>query len=128
MSPVSPVSTVPAVKAGLQQQLLARSGLVDVEVSYGRPTNQQLEFIWLAGVTSHTMTPTGMHDPGGMPLEEEYDLDVIIHVEQPGRDQQACDERLYALVAEIQAQLQSDPRSTVCSARAAGGRICPRSR
>ena len=98
-------STVPTAKANLVTQLQARGGLAGVQVTNGPPfVDPQREFIWV-GTAEGSQEQLAM----GGPRRETYDLHVIISVEQESEDVVAADTRCFALSAEVEAQLRTDP-------------------
>ena len=102
-----PTSTVPALKANLVTQLQARPGLTGVQVTNGPPLpNPEREFIWVGNVN-------GQQEFGffGAPQQrqEEFGVDVVISVLREGRDTAAADTRCFALFAELENQLRTDP-------------------
>jgi hypothetical protein len=99
-------STIPAFKNALYTRLAARSGLSGVQVSYGWPTGAvQREHIILGGVDG-TQEYRAI---GAQHRFEEYTLTVYINVLREGVQQQTCDERCLALLAEVESELRSDP-------------------
>jgi|SRR5215471_10518954 len=100
-------STIPTLKANLRTQLVARGGLSGVQVSYGAPLPAtQREFIWLGDVNGEQeygtyQAPNQRH--------EMYVLELILSVLKEGVDAKAADDRCFALFAEVETQLRSDP-------------------
>ncbi len=114
-------SSVPTVKANLVTQLQARGGLANVQVTNGPPLpNPSREFIWV-GTAEGTQAQAAM---GGL-RREEYGLEVVISVEREGTDIAAADARCFALVAELENQLRTDPtvNAAVEHAEMAGFRL-----
>lgn len=100
-------STVPAFKSALLSRLQARPGLSDVQVTYGWPSGAvKRESMMLGGLNGSQEFRT----IGATQRMEEYGLDVYITVIREGQGrQQNADERAFALMAEIEAELRSDP-------------------
>jgi hypothetical protein len=99
-------STVPALKAALLSLLSARAGLSGVQVVYGAPLpNPGREFISLAGTTGDQATAS----LGRLSREEEYRLTIYVSALREGLDQQSCTERAFALAAEVENAVRSDP-------------------
>src|SRR6266498_2365858 len=97
-------SSVPTVKANLVTQLQAHAGLSGVQVTNGPPLpTPSREFIWVgtAEGKQEISTPALRH--------EEYGVDVVISVERKGTDIVAADARCFALAAELENQLRTDP-------------------
>lgn len=99
-------STIPAFKAALFAALLARPALADVQVSYGSPNpNPRPEFIWLHDVDGAQEARA----LGRLARREDMSLEVRISVVKQGRDQQAATERAFALLAELEDTVRTDP-------------------
>ena len=99
-------STIPAFKNALYTRLAARSGLSGVQVSYGWPTGAvSREHIILGGVDGMQEFRT----IGAQHRFEEYTVTVYINVLREGVQQQTCDERCLALMAELENELRADP-------------------
>lgn len=100
-------SSVPSVKANLVTQLQARGGLAGVQVTNGSPLpNVRREFIWVGGAEG--TQDYGTYGVGGL-RQESYRLEVTISVLREGIDAVAADTRCFALSAELESQLRSDP-------------------
>lgn len=99
-------SSIPTLKANLVTQLSARGGLSGVQVSYGPPAPVQDEYIWL-GDTDGAQEYATYASPNQR--HEAYQLQVVICKEMQGTGMQAADERCFALFAEVEAQLRTDP-------------------
>lgn len=110
-------STVPAFKAALLTRLQARTGLAGVQVTYGWPSGQvKRESIMLGGVTGSQEFRT----VGATQRMEDYSLTAYVTViKEGGAQQQSADERALALMAEVEADLRSDPtvNNTVLTAQ-----------
>ncbi|MEZ5101169.1 MAG: hypothetical protein R3C15_15485 [Thermoleophilia bacterium] len=100
-------STVPTLKANLQARLQARVGLAGVQVSYGAPFPMpEPEWIWLADVEGE-QEPAAL---GRQRRSETFRLEVLVRVVRSTLDdQEAATERAYALAAELENELRSDP-------------------
>lgn len=102
-------STIPALKAALQSQLEARTGLIGVQVSYGYPGPlPEPEYIWLGDAHGSQQLATA----GNRARDERYQLTVLIKTETSGLDgaaQQTAVERAFALMAEIENELRANP-------------------
>lgn len=98
-------SSVPTAKANLAAQLAARAGLNGVQVTNGPPLpNPSREFIWVGAAegSQEIATMSGTR-------AEQYGINVIISVLREGTDIVAADTRCFALAAEVEQQLRSDP-------------------
>jgi hypothetical protein len=97
-------STVSDFKAALLSRLQNRSGLSDVQITYGWPNGAvKRESIMLGGVNG-TQT---FRTIGATQKMEEYALTVYITVIREGSGrQQNCDERALAIMAEIENELR----------------------
>lgn len=99
-------STIPAFKNALYTRLSARTGLAGVQVSYGWPSGAvQREHIVIGGVEGSQE----FRAIGAQHRFEEYAVTVYINVLRQGVQTQTCDERCLALMAELEAELRSDP-------------------
>jgi hypothetical protein len=99
-------STIPALKAALLSLLAARTNLSGVQVVWGAPLpNPGREFIALAGTEGEQQTAA----IGRLRREEEYRLTIYASTLREGQNQQACTERAFALVAEIEDAVRADP-------------------
>lgn len=99
-------STIPAFKNALVTRLAARTGLDGVQVTYGWPVGAvKREHIMVGGAdgTQEYRTIGAQH------RFEEYVVQVYVNVIREGVQQQTCDERCLALLAEIENELRSDP-------------------
>jgi hypothetical protein len=115
-------STIPALKSALKTQLAARANLAGVQISYGFPGPMpEVEYIWLADVK-------GKQEPatiGTRARDETYTLTVIVKSQVSdisNTGQQTATERAFALMAELEAQLRTDPavNGTVLTAQIEG--------
>jgi hypothetical protein len=100
-------STIPTLKVNLVTQLQARGGLSGVQVSNGPPLpDPQRERIWVGDVAG-AQSYAAMAAPNQR--HEEYVLQVNISVLREGVDMVAADARCFALMAELENQLRTDP-------------------
>jgi hypothetical protein len=98
-------STIPALKTNLVAQLQARAALSQVQVSYGPPLpNPGREFIWCS-----TTAGSQVWETAAKGKLEEYDQRVVILVVREGVNMQAADARCFALCAELENTLRTDP-------------------
>ncbi|MEU6582753.1 hypothetical protein [Nocardia sp. NPDC046763] len=111
-----PVSTVPAVKAFLFQQISASvtpnpNPSFPLLVTYDQPgTNQPAEIVVVGSTRHRTAKPFQMVGSGGHGwLYEEYELELEIAVFHGGDDAQGCYERAYSILGQIEAVIRSDP-------------------
>ena len=101
-------STIPTLKTNLKTALGLRAGLSGVQIAYGPPAvGMQREYIWL-GDADGQQTFAAM----GTLNFEEYDLQVIVDVIREGEDEASADARCFAIQAELENQLRSDPTVT----------------
>lgn len=102
-------SSVPTAKANLVTQLQARpnlSGANRVLITNGPPVPPEREFIWVG--TAEGEQHFGTFGAAGL-RREEYGLQVVISVLREGADIVGADTRCFALSAEVEAQLRTDP-------------------
>jgi len=100
-------SSVPTVKANLVTQLQARGGLTGVQVTNGPPLPAtQREYIWV-GDTEGIQELAAFNTPNQR--HENYNVKVVVNVTREGEDAAAADARCFALCAELENQLRSDP-------------------
>jgi len=98
-------SSIPALKSGLLATLQARPNLTNVAVTYGSPTLADREWIWLGDIT-------GAQDWGAIGHDvrrEDYSLTVIVSTTMESTDQQTVTERGFAILAEIETAVRTDP-------------------
>lgn len=103
-------SSVPAAKANLVTQLTARPGLSGanrVQISNGPPIPMEREFIWV-GTAEGSQEIATFGTTAGL-RHEEYGLQVVISVLREGTDIVAADTRCFALAAEVETQIRTDP-------------------
>ena len=101
-------SSIPAFRAALRTRLAARAGLAGVQITDGAPANPAREMIALAS-TSAQQEYRGIGGPIGASKQETFDLEVIVSVLREGRDTTGADTRAFALLAEIEAAVRTDP-------------------
>ena len=111
-------STIPALKNELATRLAARSGLAGVQVSYGWPVGAVLREHIMVGGADGSQEYRAI---GAQHRFEEYTLTIFVNVLREGGQQQTCDERCFALMSELEAELRSDPTvgNTVLTAEVA---------
>jgi hypothetical protein len=100
-------STIPAVVTALKTLLAARTNLANVQVWDGVPTDPEAEFIWIADIEGTQAMATAK--AGGPTRNEEYDVTIVCRVQWPLEDPTGARARAFALMAEVEAQLRSDP-------------------
>jgi hypothetical protein len=98
-------STAPAFKDALFDALAARNGLSGVTVSYGAPLQGPREFIALGDISGSQQFAA----LGALAKDETYTLDVYVSVLREGNQQQQCTERCFAIAAEIEDYLRTNP-------------------
>jgi len=114
-----PTSSVPAFKAALLQRLQNRSGLQDVQVTYGWPSGAVKRESMMLGGVSGTQEFRTINAAQRM---EQFTLDVFITVIREGQgNQQNADQRALELMAEVEEDLREDPttNNTVLTAEVA---------
>lgn len=98
-------STVPGAKAGLLKLLQGLVGLKGVTVDYGDPgvDRIELEHVFLGGTgeDEQKWAPTGQ-----LKRDEQYGIELYVHVAKPGLTQQQATERGYELLAVIASALR----------------------
>lgn len=99
------VSTVPTVKANLVDLLKAMDELTNVTVDYGDPGlgKVEREHVWLGGSPNNT---TAYAPYGQAKQEEEYAIQMYVHVTSAGMTQQEATERVFALYSAIAVNLR----------------------
>jgi hypothetical protein len=101
-------STVPVVKSALTSRLDARSGLDGVSVTYAQPGEIPHEAIYLDRVRGvHAVVVT---TGGRVPRQEQYTIDLIIHVFLASGGPQVVEDRAFDLLAEVENELADTPR------------------
>ena len=98
-------STAPAFKDALFDALAARNGLSGGTVSYGVPLGAPREFIALTDISGSQEFAALGH----LAKNETYVLDVYVSVLREGNQQQQCTERCFAIAAEIEDYLRTNP-------------------
>lgn len=99
-------STVPAAKAAILALLRARPALNAVAITWGEPTESEDladELIFFEDPV--TRQPNWGH-LGALNIDEEYILVLKVRNRIFGDDQQAAEERCWALVFEVEQQLR----------------------
>jgi hypothetical protein len=106
-----PVSTVPAVKAYLKTTLEARSEFLNtVLVEYGPATTFLADEMVMLGDTRGGFKVARMVGGGGQGwLDEEYVLDITVHLFRGDDDPQAAENRLHTIAAVICDTVRLDP-------------------
>ncbi len=99
-------TTIPATKAALLT--LLQAALDDVQVEWGKPSHDALaqESVWFEG-TRLTERATAM---GQQRRDETYTLELIVSIALDGDDAQACELRMWELVAEIETVVRANPK------------------
>jgi hypothetical protein len=110
-SDANSVSTVPVVKATLVDLLKAEQGLAGVQVDYSDPGINQLQrehvFLGDVGQVDEEWAPFGH-----LARDEQYALELFVHVAQPGADQQTVTERVYELFGVINQMMRPLARTS----------------
>lgn len=103
-------SVVTTVQAALITRLTARTALNGVQITDGLPVTPNAEYIAVLDADPHTQTAAGMRATGPRPREEEFEILVQVSVLREGdTDHATVTARAFALAAEIEADLQTDP-------------------
>lgn len=101
-------TTAATAKQRIITALQARAGLAGVTVSYGAPSSSDEidpEMIFLGDVRfSQAWAALGARR-----RDEDYTIDLTVHVYQDGDEEQVVEERLWALFGEIEQALRDDP-------------------
>ena len=94
-------SSIPAAKAQLLTTLQARPGLVDVLIEWGIPMEQPAnrERVYVDDAVNVTRDWAQI---GQFTIDEEYTLHIHVEVFQEGDDRRVCEERMWAIVAEVE--------------------------
>lgn len=101
------------MKAALLTQLQARGALAaPVVVARALPPSIGgfYEYIGIAGPIQNQQTPVSMAMGSGASYAEDYTATVYIDVQHPGTDAVTTENRAFALMAEIEQQLEDDPQ------------------
>jgi hypothetical protein len=108
---VSPVSTIPVVKAYLVTQLKARSELAEpVLVQYGEPgTYLPNDCVAVLDATQSFDVMAMIGSGAGLWLSETYTLDVVVDCFLGGDDPQTVEERALLLAAVVVDVVRLDP-------------------
>lgn len=104
-------SSIPAAKAKVLELLRARAALNAVQVEWAHPgKNVAKEALWMGDAfgedTAAAISTTS-------PRDEKYGLPVVVSVLHEGNSGQAAEERMWALVAEVEAAI--DPRAALAN-------------
>lgn len=94
-------STIPLAKAQLLTTLQARAGLAGVLIEWGVPLEEPAnrERVYIDDPVGVEREWAGL---GQLRLDESYELQVPVEVYQAGDDRRATEERLWAIVAEVE--------------------------
>ncbi len=81
--------------------LQARAGLADVLVEWGVPMEPgaDRERVYIGDATGVVREWAGI---GQFRIDETYNLTIHVEVIQEGDDQRACEERMFAIIAEVE--------------------------
>ena len=99
-------SSVPLVKRTLITLLKARPALAGVQVEWTHPEDR-IEKESMFFLTTELLEVSGQLSQGTR--HETYTLNLWVVVHKDGNDPQATEERCWALVAEVEAQLRATP-------------------
>lgn len=102
-------STAPSVKAELLTLLRADAGLAGVQIDYADPGASIGQEEIFYGRTVETEKPDSL---GQRRQREAYDIEVYVYVAQDGDDPQACEERCWAIVAELENVVRANNSSS----------------
>lgn len=102
-------STAPSVKAALLTLLEADSGLSGVGFTYADPGEAISQEALFYGRTIATEKPNSMGRRG---QHEAYDVEIYVYVAQDGDDPQTCEQRAWAIVAEIENVVRANNGNT----------------
>lgn len=101
-------SSIPRVKARLVERLDAAEWPGDrPQVTYGWPRDEQRELVAVVGTSERSEQTTAAL--GGRSRNEDYGLQVIITVQNPGLTQQQATERAFELLGVVEDVLRDDP-------------------
>lgn len=95
-------STIPAAKSLLITLLQARPGLTGVLVDWGIPQQEPTDARERVYVDDATGVERAWVALGQLRLDETYRLQVAVEVYREGTDRRACEERMWAIVAEVE--------------------------
>ncbi len=120
-------SSIPAAKAQLLTTLAARPALAGVLVAWGMPAEPppQREAIYILDAVNVQREWAQL---GQLRIDESYTLRVLVEVYQEGEcvgrdDQRVCEERMWAIVAEVEQAIVAD--LTLASVLAGPGHAKP---
>ena len=94
-------STIPAAKDKLLAALVARTGLSGVLLAWGVPTTEpeDRERVYVDDATNVEREWAQL---GQFRIDESYSLKIHVEVYQRGDDRRTCEERMWAIVAEVE--------------------------
>lgn len=99
---------MPAAKAALLTAFGAQTGLAGVRITWGGPTEEDdlaYEHIWLGRVVREAPEFVAI---GQQKIDEDYTVEVVVQARKGGDNEQATEERLWALEAECEAAIRAD--------------------
>ena len=101
-------TTIPAVKTAILALLQAASGLEGIQVEWGRPSKDAMrqESVWFDGTTS-TQRAEAI---GNQRRDETYIIELVVSVALDGDEAQACELRMWAIVAAIETVIRQHPK------------------
>jgi hypothetical protein len=103
-----PTSTVPALRSTLKTTLAARPALNGVQILLALTGDPETDWIWIA--TAKGKQKVAAMRGGNNPRDETYDLIVFIRsIKSAIDDETAASDRVFALMAEIENTLRTDP-------------------
>lgn len=100
-------STIPTAKAGILTLLAARPALASVQRVWAHPGQliEKESIFFLEALEEESPAAIGQ-----LKREENYTIDLLVSVLQDGDDAKACEERAWALVAEVETALRAEPK------------------
>lgn len=100
-------TTIPAAKAQILTTLAARAGLAGVLIEWGVPAKAppNREKVYVDDAVNVTREWAGL---GQLRIDENYSLRVHVEVFGDGDDRRATEERMWAIVAEVEQAIVLD--------------------
>lgn len=95
-------STIPAAKSALITLLQARPDLTGVLIDWGIPQQEPTDSRERVYVDDAINVKRDWIALGQLRLDETYAIQVAVEVYREGSDRRACEERMWAIVAEVE--------------------------
>jgi len=101
-------TTIPATKVALLELLQNTVSLDGLQIEWARPSEDALaqEALWFEG-TKSTQQPQAI---GNQRRDETYVLELVVSVLRDGDDPQACELRMWEIVADVETIVRANTR------------------